>query len=138
MLGLLGAAAQAEGIRLRRAASGTARRAGWMGTAVLFGLIAVGFGHLAALAWLEPRFGLAAAAGIVALGDAVVAGVLALAGRARRDLVAEEALALRRRMLAAAASNPLRDATGLALAAAPAPVLGAIAGEAIAAWLRRR
>jgi hypothetical protein len=110
-----------------------------MAGAALFGVVGIAFAHVAALAWLEPRYGLAAAAGLVALGDAVLAGILALAGRRRRDRVAEEALALRRTMLAAAAArNPMRDAAALALGSAPAPMIGAIAGEAIATWLRRR
>ncbi|BDG74801.1 hypothetical protein [Roseomonas fluvialis] len=139
LLGLLGVAAQAEGLRLRRNMGSVTRRAGWMAGAALFGVVGIGFAHVAALAWLEPRYGLAGAAGIVALGDVALAGILALASRRRRDPVAEEALALRRTMLAAAAArNPMRDAAALALGSAPAPVLGAIAGEAIATWLRRR
>jgi len=138
LLSLLGVAAQAESLRLRRAAAGTARRAGWLAGAALFGAAAVGLAHVAAIAWLEPRYGLAAACGVVALADLALAGILALMGRRRPDAVAEEALAVRRMMLAAAARNPMREAAALALGSAPAPVLGAMAGEAIATWLRRR
>jgi hypothetical protein len=74
---------------------------------------------------------------MVALADLVVAGLLALMSRRRRDPVIEEARMLRQTMLAAATSNPLRNAAALAVSA-PAPVLGALAGEAVAAWLRRR
>lgn len=138
LLSLLGVAAQAEGLRLRRAASGTARRAGWLAGAALFGVAAVGLAHLAAIAWLEPRYGLAAASGIVALADLALAGIFALMGRHRHDAVAEEALAMRRTMVAAAMQNPLKGAAAFALGSAPGPVLGAMAGEAVAAWLRRR
>ena len=138
LLSLLGVAAQAEGLRLRRTAGVTARRAGWLGAAALFGVAAIGLAHVAAVAALTPRLGLAAACGIVALADLAVAGMLALMARPRRDPVADEALALRRVMLSAAARNPMREAAAIALGSAPAPVLGAIAGEAIATWLRRR
>jgi hypothetical protein len=138
LLSLLSVAAQAEGLRLRRAASGTARRAGWMAGAAFFGIAAVGLAHLAAIAWLEPRYGLAAASGIVALADLALAGILALMGRRRHDAVAEEALRVRRTMVAAAMENPMKGAAAFAMGAAPGPVLGAMAGEAIAAWLRRR
>lgn len=138
LLRLLGVAAQAESLRLRRSAGSAARRAGWLAGAALFGVAAVGLAHLAAIAWLEPRYGLAAACGIVALADLAVAGILALMARRRHDAVAEEALAVRRMMLAAATRNPMREAAALALGSAPGPVLGAMAGEAVAAWLRRR
>lgn len=135
---LLGVAAQAESLRLRRNAGSVARRAGWLAGAALFGVAAVGLAHVAAIAWLEPRHGVAAACGIVALGDLVLAGLLVVLGRTRPDPVAAEALAVRRMMLNAATRNPVRDAAAAALGSAPAPVLGALAGEAIATWLRRR
>lgn len=138
LLSLLGVAAQAEGLRLRRTAGAAAQRAGWLGAAALFGVAAIGLAHVAAIAALAPRLGLAAACGVVALCDLAVAGLLARMGRPRRDAVAEEALALRRIVLAAAARNPMREAAAIALGSAPAPVLGAIAGEAAATWLRRR
>jgi hypothetical protein len=138
LLNLLGVAAQAEGLRLRRAASGTARRAGWLAGAAFFAVAAVGLAHVAALAWLEPRYGLAAACGIVALADLALAGTFAFMGRQRRDAVAEEALRVRRTMVAAAMDNPMKGAAAFAMGAAPGPVLGAMAGEAVAAWLRRR
>jgi hypothetical protein len=134
---LLGVAAQAEGLRLRRTAEVTVMRAVWLAAAAVFGLVAIGLAHAAAVAWLAPDYGLAAAFGMVALADLVVAGLLALMSRRRRDPVIEEARMLRQTMLAAATSNPLRNAAALAVSA-PAPVLGALAGEAVAAWLRRR
>lgn len=134
---LLGVAAQAEGLRLRRTAEVTAMRAAWLAAAALFGLVAIALAHAAAVAWLAPDYGLAAAFGLVALADLVVAGLLALMSRKRRDPVIEEARMLRQTMLAAASTSPLRSAASLAVGA-PAPVLGALAGEAVAAWLRRR
>ena len=137
LLRLPGVAAQAEGLRLRRTAEVTAMRAAWLGAAALFGLVAIGLAHAAAVAWLAPDYGLPAAFGMVALADLVVAGLLALMSRRRRDPVIEEARMLRQTMLAAATASPLRSAASLAVSA-PAPVLGALAGEAVAAWLRRR
>ncbi|CAH0260905.1 hypothetical protein [Roseomonas sp. CECT 9278] len=138
VLRLLGVAAQAESLRLRRNAGSVARRAAWLAGAALFGVAAVGLAHVAAIAWLEPRYGLAAACGLVALADLALAGGLALFGRTRVDPVAQEALAVRRMMLDAATRNPLSNAASFAMGSAPGPVLGAMAGEAIASWLRRR
>jgi hypothetical protein len=138
LLSLLGLAAQAEGLRLRRTAGTAARRGAWLAAAGLFGVAAIGLVHVAAIAGLAPRLGLALACGIVALADLAMAGILALFGRRRHDPVAEEALALRRMMLSAAARSPMREAAALAVGSAPGPVLGALAGEAIATWLRRR
>ncbi|WP_198368883.1 hypothetical protein [Roseomonas rosulenta] len=135
LLSLLGVAAQAEGLRLRRTVGMTARRGAWLAAASLFGVAAIGLAHAAAVIGLAPRVGLAAACGIVAVADLVVAGILALVAQQRRDPVAEEALALRRMMLSAAARSPMREAGALV---GSAPVLGAMAGEAIAIWLRRR
>ena len=138
LLGLLGVAAQAEGLRLRRTVRMNMRRGGWLAGAALFAVAAVGLAHVAAIAELAPRLGVAAACAIMALADVALAGILAFIGRSREDAVAQEALALRRASLAAAARRPMRDAAALAFSAAPGPALGALAGEAIEMWLRRR
>lgn len=125
-LQLLGVAAEAESLRLRREAARVARRAGWVLAAAMFGAAGLAAAHVAAVTALEPRFGLAGAAGLVALADLALAALLALASRLRRDPVAEEALALRRTAMAAvAARSPLQDA------------LGAAAGQALARWIDR-
>jgi len=138
LLSFLGVAAQAEGLRLRRNAALSVQRGAWMAGAAMFITAAVALAHVAAIAALEPRFGIAGACGIVALADLVLAGLMALLSRRRHDAVAAEALLLRQTMLLAAARNPVRDATMAFLGNAPGPVLGAIAGEAIALWLRKR
>jgi hypothetical protein len=136
---MLGVAAQAEGIRLRREVRGTALQAGWIAAASVFGLAAIATAHVAAVAYLTPSFGIAGAAAMVAAGDLAIAAALALCARRRRDPVAEEARLLRETMLnAVTARSPLRDALGLALRSGSGPLIGAAAGEALAAWLRRR
>lgn len=139
VLQMLDVAAQAEGVRLRREAGGLARRAGWIAVAGVFGTAAMVTLHVAIVAHLTPDHGLAIAAGIVALGDLVLAGIFAVLARPRVDPVAEEARALRQTMLAAVgARNPLRDALGLAATKATVPLLGAVTAEALAGWFRRR
>lgn len=136
---MLGVAAQAEGIRLRRELRGTVRQAGWIAGAAVFGVAAIATAHVAAIAHLAPQFGMPGAAAMVAAGDLAIAVVLALCSRRRADPVAEEARLLRETMLTAAtARNPLQDALGLALRNGSAPLIGAVTAEALAAWLRRR
>ncbi|MBR0673755.1 hypothetical protein [Neoroseomonas soli] len=138
-LQLLGVAAEAEGLRLRHEASAVARRAGWVAAATVFGVAALASAHVAAVTALEPRLGLPGAAGVVALADLVMAGVLLLACRRRRDPVVEEARALRRTALAAAASrSPLQEAAAAMMGSASAPILGAVAGQALASLIERR
>lgn len=139
VLQMLDVAAQAEGVRLRREATGFVRRAGWIAVASIFGTAALITAHVAAVAQLVPPYGLAAAAGMIAAGDLVLAAIFALLARRRPDPVAEEARALRQTMLAAVgARNPLRDALGLAATKAAVPLIGAVTAEAVAGWLRRR
>ncbi|NMJ43527.1 hypothetical protein GWK16_19935 [Roseomonas sp. JC162] len=133
-LSLLGVAAEAEGLRLRRSCGLAARRAGWLGGAAVFGVAALALLHIAAIELLVPRFGLAGACGLMALADLLLATVLVVVARQLRDPVAEEALLLRRASLAAATSGKalMSGASGVA------PVVGAIAGTALAEWMRRR
>lgn len=138
-LQMLGVAAQAEGLRLRREMAGTARQAGWIAGASVFGAAAVATAHVAAVAHLAPDFGLATAAAIVAGADLVIAGILVLLGRRRRDPIAEEARRLRQRMLASLTQrDTAQDVLSLALRAGSGPLIGAVTGEAVAAWLKRR
>lgn len=134
-LRLLGVAAEAEGLRLRRSCGLVARRAGWLGGAAVFAVAALVLVHVAAVTVLMPPLGLAVACGIVALVDLVLACALVIVARHLRDPVAEEALLLRRASLAAAASDGSGLLTG---GAAAGPVLGAIAGTALSEWIRRR
>lgn len=136
---MLGVAAQAEGLRLRREVAGTARQAGWIAAASLFGAAAVATAHVAAVAQLAPGFGIAAAAAIVAAADVTIAAIFVLLARRRRDPVAEEARLLRESMLASLAQrDTMRDVLSLALRSGSGPLIGAVTGEAVAAWLRRR
>jgi hypothetical protein len=58
LLSLLGVAAQAEGLRLRRTAGTTARRGAWLVAAVMFGVAAIGLAHGAAVVgWLAILLG---------------------------------------------------------------------------------
>ena len=136
---MLSVAAQAEGIVLRREMRGTLRRAGWIAAAFLFVAAAVVTGHVAAIAQLAPLYGVAGAAAMVAAGDLAIAGLLALFARRRIDPVTEEARALRETMMSAVARrDPVRDMLGLAMQQGATPLVGAVAAELIAAWLRRR
>jgi hypothetical protein len=134
-LRLLGVAAEAEGLRLRRNCGLAARRAGWLGAAATFALAALALVHVAAVTLMIPPLGLAGACGIMALADLVLACLLVIFARQLRDPVAEEALLLRRASLAAAANG---GSGLLAGGGAAGPVLGAIAGTALTEWLRRR
>jgi hypothetical protein len=138
-LQMLGVAAQAEGLRLRREVAGTARQAGWFAGASLFGAAAVATAHVTAVAYLAPEFGLATAAAMVAGADLLIAGMLVLLGRRRRDPIPEEARRLRESMLASLTQrDAVQDVLSLALRAGSGPLIGAVTGEAVAAWLKRR
>lgn len=136
---MLGVAAQAEGIHLRRKATSVARQAVWIAAAAVFGAAALVTAHVAAIAQLAPDYGMAIAAAIVAGADVVIAGGLALLSRPRADPVAEEARALRETMISAVtARDPVRDALALAIRTGSAPLIGAVTAEAVATWLKRR
>jgi hypothetical protein len=139
LLQMLSVAAQAEGIVLRRELRGTMRRAGWVVFVFVFAMAAIVTAHVAAVAQFTPTHGVAAAAGMVAAGDVLIAGVLLLLSRRRADPIAEEARALRETMLSAATRrDPMRDALGLVMGGGAAPLLGAVTADVIAAWLKRR
>jgi hypothetical protein len=134
---LLGVAAQAEGLRLRREARGLARRFVWQAAAGLFATAALIMLHWAAWYALLPSFGAAWAAALVAVVDLALAGLCVALGRPVHDPVADEALHLRQSMLrAAGASNPLGEAMGAAIRT-PVAAIGAAIAEALASRLRR-
>jgi len=91
-LRLAQAAAQAEALRLRRAARRMAVRAVLLAVAAGFAIAAVGFAHLFAWVMLEPVHGAGVAAAALTVADLLIAGVLvALAMREHPDPVDVEA-----------------------------------------------
>jgi len=101
---LLAAAAEAEGLRLRRTGAVLGRRAALMAVAAVCGVAALIMLHSAAWYLLVVPLGPAGASGGVALGDLVIAGIFLFLARSRVDPVAQEALAMRREALRAAVS----------------------------------
>jgi hypothetical protein len=76
---------------------------------------------------------------VVAAGDVALAIGLMLIGRRGRDPVAEEALALRRQMLAVASNrNPVGDVLSSVSPRTPIQFAGAILAEMVASWVRKR
>ncbi|MBS7810383.1 phage holin family protein [Roseococcus pinisoli] len=113
-LRLLGAAAEAEALRLKREAGSFARSTLLQVAAGLFGLAALGLLHVAAWLWLQPSQGALWATLWLALADLVVMGVLLLLSRRRYDPVAQEALMLRRQTMAQLrAVSPMDEALSL-------------------------
>lgn len=137
-LQLLAAAAEAEGIRLRRTASATARAVVLFAVAGIFGIALLVMLHVAAYSWLEPRYGAALAALMVAGADLLLALVFVLVGRPGHDPVAEEALEIRRRSLAEAAEHPLAGALDMLPWRRHATTAGGMVAErALRAFARR-
>ncbi|TCH96154.1 hypothetical protein EJV46_21475 [Roseococcus sp. SYP-B2431] len=113
-LRLLGVAAEAEALRLKREAGAFARSTILQVAAGLFGLVALGLLHAAAWIWLEQGQGPLWATLWLALADLVVMGALLLLSRRRYDPVAHEALMLRRQSLAQLrAVSPMDEALSL-------------------------
>lgn len=136
-LRLLGVAAQAEGLRLRREARGLALRIVWQVAAGLFAAAALVMLHITAWHALLPPLGPVWAAAAITLFDLLLAGLCLLLGRPRHDPVAAEALYLRREMLrSVAATDPLGEVMGAALRT-PAAVIGGAIAEALASRFRR-
>jgi len=101
-LSLLGVAARAEGIRLKREVAGKLRQGILLAVAALFALAAVTFSHIAAWIWLEVHTDAVQATLLLAVMDLILMAVLlALALRSKADPVAEQAKALRQQSLAA-------------------------------------
>lgn len=111
---LLGVAAQAESLRLRRGAGAMARTAALLAAAALFGLVTLGLLHVAAWIWFERHSDSLWATLYLALADLVLVLILAFASRSRRDPIAEEALQLRQQSLAQIGQiSPLSEALSL-------------------------
>lgn len=110
-LALLGAAAEAEGLRLRREASGLARTAAFQAAAALFGIAALVLLHIAAWITLAAEHGAVRACLFLALADLAVMAVLLLIGRRRHDPVAAAAAMMRDQSLAAARRAPVAVAS---------------------------
>jgi hypothetical protein len=116
-------AAEAEGVRLRGFASRIITRAILGLIALLFGLGAIVFVHLAAWYWLRTGLGqtLPAAAGILGVVDLLVAIILGiLSMRSTPSRVEVEALDVRRKAMQGIGS-------GLSLSRLVIPVLGLVA-----------
>jgi hypothetical protein len=107
-LSLLKLAAQAETFRWKRTAVSTARMGAWYAVAGVMALAALAMLHVAAFQLLREEFRPATAAGIVALADLVLAGILALVARsAGRDRSVREAEAVRDMAINRALGGPL-------------------------------
>lgn len=100
VLRLLGAAAQAEGLLLRRQGAMFGRSMVLCIAAGIFGVVTLVLLHVAALIWLNQEFGSLRAALYLAGADAVLAGILLFMARPGHDPIAEEALRLREQSLA--------------------------------------
>lgn len=113
-LRLLGVAAEAEALRLKREAGAFARSTILQVAAGLFGLVALGLLHVAAWIWLRESQGALWATLWLALADLVIMGLLLLLARRRYDPVAQEALMLRRQSMAQLrAVSPVDEALSL-------------------------
>ncbi len=111
-LGLLGAAAEAEALRLRREGRALARATAFQAAAALFALAALVLLHLAAWLALAEAQGAVRASLVLALADVAAMGVLLLIGRRRPDPVAEAAAMMRDRSLAEVRRAPVEAGLG--------------------------
>ena len=129
-LHLLGIAAQAEGLRLKREVGTQVRGLVLRVVAGLFGLVTLGLLHAAGWMWLEQYYGVLHATLGLALVDALIMGVLLFMARRRRDLIAEEALLVRRESLAAISrGSVLQDALAAMPWQKPAMAIGGMLAE---------
>jgi hypothetical protein len=138
-LRLLGVAAQAEGLRLKRELALTVRGVVFQAAAAVFGVAALILLHVSGYSALAEEFGPALGALMVAGVDLALAGVLLLLGRRGTDRVADEALQLRNESLAALQRTSL---TGEALRAvawrSPAAAMGGAIADHLVRTLARR
>ncbi len=136
---LLGIAAEAEGLRLKRNAQSSIRGVVMSVVAGVFGAAALVFLHIAGWIALRDLYGGLYASLGVALADLVLMGVMLMLGRNRRDPVAEAALAVRKTSLAEAARAPLLgDLLGLVGLRSPASIAGGLVAERLVRALSRR
>jgi hypothetical protein len=129
-LRLLGLAADAEVLRLKREALVLGRCAVRSTLAVVFAIAALVMLHVAAWYALVPELGLAQVALLLAAIDAAAAGVLLWLAQPRRDRVADEAAQLRSQLLRSAGGGTTLDG--------PVGALVGIAVDAAVTALRRR
>ncbi|MBR0649958.1 hypothetical protein GXW78_09810 [Roseomonas terrae] len=121
-------AAEAQAIYVRRKAAAAAVSAAWLAAGAVFAVAALIALHVALAALLGQHFNFAAAVGIVAAIDIVVAGGFIVLAR-RRDPIAEEARQVRQQALMAA-----RKEVPLGLVTGAAPLVVPIAASAIRRW----
>lgn len=100
LLRLLGAAAQAESLLLRRQGALLGRSAVLRGVAAVFGGAAAVMLHVGGWIWLEREYGALYAALILAAANATIMLLLLWMARERHDPIAAEALRLRNQSLA--------------------------------------
>lgn len=131
-LRLLGAAAEAESLRLRRQATLAARQGAWYAVAGAFGLAAVTMLHVAGWIALDREQGPLVASLVLAGVDLVIMVALLLLARPRPDPVSQAALLLRERSMAEFHASPLLDF------GSPAMTAGVAVAESIARAIFRR
>lgn len=131
-LRLLGAAAEAESLRLRRQAVLAARQGVWYAVAGGFGLAAAIMLHVAGWIALDRVQGPLVASLVLAGVDLAVMVALLLLARPKPDPVVQAALLLRERSMAEFHASPLLDVRSPAMAA------GMAVAESIARAIFRR
>lgn len=138
-LELLSVAAQAESLRVRRGAAGTARGMVLMGAAGLFGLAALAMLHVAGWLALAGEYGAIHASLCVGVADLILMGVLLLMSRKKADPVADAALLIRQNALTELREQPLMgNAFSLLGSRLPVALMGgALAEGLVRAFIRR-
>jgi len=138
-LQLLGIAARAEGLRFRCGAANGMRGMVLTSMAAGLGLLALLLLHLAAWLWLTLWQDALTASLLLALADALLAGLLLLLARPRPDPVAEAALLIRQEALREAAHVPLwAEAAELLTGRSTTALAGGLLAEALRHALTRR
>jgi len=138
-LRLLEVAAEAEGLRLRRIAAGSARSAALVVVAAVFGFAVLCLLHAALWMELAARQDALAATLWLAALDAVIVLALLLMARRRRDPIGVEALALRRAALAELGRlSPVGEALSLFRPRRASEEVGLILFEGLLRRLTRR
>lgn len=136
---LLGVAAEAETLRLKRTAQASVRGAVMSAVAGVFGVAALIFLHIAGWIALRDLYGSLHASLGVALADILLMGLILLLGRTRRDPVAEAALMVRQTSLAEAGRTPLLgDLMGLVGLRSPVSIAGGMVAERLVRAFTRR
>lgn len=131
-LRLIGLAAQAEGLLLRRQGASIGRTAVLSFAAGAFGVTALAMLHVAGWIWFKAEYGPLYAALILAGIDAVLMGLLLFLARNQKDPVAEEATRLRDQSIALL-TNPTGSAGGAGWERLAMEAIGVAAER----WLRK-